>query len=304
MRARWLGLLAVGLALAARRRGGACRIGGISRVVADLDRAVRFYRDGLGFRCVASGPADPALPALLGIPGASATELVMRLGAEEMTLVRFEPAGAPYPAESRSSDCWFQHLAIVVDDMEAAYYRLSRQEFHAISINGPERLPPSNGGVVAFKFRDPDGHPLELIQFPPGQGRRVWHEPGPGAFPGPFLGIDHSAMSVGQTARNLRFYRRLGFQAGASSLNDSPEQSRLDDVVAARVRVTGLRPRAATGPGLELLGYVPAGRPAPDHAANDTVTDWVTVLTTSLPRGQRLVKRDPDGHRMLLVGTH
>ena len=41
--------------------------------------------------------------------------------------------------------------------------RLSRFPFTTISRNGPEALP---GGVVAFKFRGPDGHPLELIQFP------------------------------------------------------------------------------------------------------------------------------------------
>ena len=44
-----------------------------------------------------------------------------------------------------------------------------------ISEGGPQLLPPSNGAVRAFKFRDPDGHPLELIWFPPGQGRAVWH---------------------------------------------------------------------------------------------------------------------------------
>ena len=285
-----------------RHRGGALRVLRISRVVADLDRAEAFYRDGLGFRRIDRGPGDPALAGLLGIPGASSECLAMRLGAEEIALVRFDPPGAPYPAHSRSDDLWFQHLAIVVDDMEAAFRHLERQSPQPISTHGPERLPPSNGSVAAFKFRDPDGHPLELLQFPPGQGRPIWRErAGTGA--GPFLGIDHSALAVAATAQSLRFYRRLGFRVAARSLNDSAVQSRLDGVPGAQVRVTSLRPRSAEGAGLELLAYAPPGRPASPAAANAAVTDWVTLLWAGAPSSGRsaMVRRDPDGHIMLLT---
>jgi len=171
---------------------------------------------------------------------------------------------------------------------------------HSVSTRGPERLPARNGGVTAFKFRDPDGHPLELIQFPPGQGRPVWqHAGGNGLSSGPFLGIDHSAMTVAATPRSLRFYRRLGVRVTARSLNDSPAQSRLDGVPGARVLVTGLRFSAPASPGLELLCYTPPGRPAPVVGANAAVTDWVKLS------GRRAaVRRDPDGHIMLLAGEH
>ncbi len=283
------------LALRGRRSGGA-QILRVSRVVADLDRAVAFYRDGLGFRLASRGPGDPATPALLGLPGAAAEEAVLRLGNEEIALVRFDPPGAPYPADSRSNDGWFQHLAIVVDDMAAAWRQLMAQSPRPISTNGPERLPPRNGGVSAVKFRDPDGHPLELIQFPPGGGRPEWRrQAGTGA--GPFLGIDHSALAVASTARSLRFYRRLGFRVAARSWNDSPAQSRLDGLPGARVRVTGLRFPSPAGPGLELLRYMPPGRPAPALPASAQATDWVT-----LSAGPAGLHRDPDGHVMLLAG--
>jgi len=293
-----LALLA-GVALAAMQgRAGGRRIVRISRVVADLDRAEAFYRDRLGFQRVARGPGDPALPALLGLPGAATEEVVLRLGAEEIALVRFDPPGAAYPTDSRSNDLWFQHLAIVVGNMATARQRLATQPTTPISTDGSERLPPRNGSVVAFKFRDPDGHPLELIQFPPGQGRPVWQRAADAdTGSGPFLGIDHSAIAVAATARSLRFYRRLGLRAASSSLNDSTAQSRLDGVPGARVRVTGRRFSAPTGPGLELLCYSPPGRPAPVAAANAAVTDWVTLS------GRRAeVRRDPDGHIMLLTG--
>ncbi len=291
------------LALAFGRRGRALRILRVSRVVADLDRAEAFYRDGLGFRRIGRGPGNPALAGLLGIAGASSEHVVMRLGAEEIALVRFDPPGAPYPPGSRSDDLWFQHLAVVVDDMEAAFRHLEKQAPRPISTHGPERLPPGNGGVSAFKFRDPDGHPLELIQFPPGQGRPVWQER-VRTGPGPFLGIDHSALAVAATARSLRFYRSLGFRVAARSLNDSEAQSRLDGVPSARVHVTSLRPRSAAGAGLELLAYTPPGRPATATAANAIITDWVTLLWsgTPWPDGRSaMMRRDPDGHIMLLA---
>ena len=290
-------LLLAGLALLALRgrRGASARIVRVSRVVADLDRAVSFYCDGLGFRLASRGPGDPTVSALLGLPGVAVEEAVLRLGDEEVALVRFDPPGVPYPPDSRSDDGWFQHLAIVVDDMAAAWQKLAACSPGSISTNGPERLPPRNGGVIAVKFRDPDGHPLELIQFPPGGGRPAWQRKA-GAAPGP-LGIDHSAMAVASTARSLRFYRRLGFRVAARSWNNSPAQSRLDGLRGARVRVTGLRFPSPVGPGLELLRYTPPGRPAPTLAANALLTDWVT-----LSAGPAGLRRDPDGHIMLLTG--
>ena len=256
------------------------RILRISRIVADLDRAEAFYRDALGFRRVASNPASR----------------VMRLGAEEIGLVRLDPPGPAYPSDSRSNDLWFQHLAIVVDDMDAAWRHLEGFAPGRITVGGPQLLPPRNGGVVAVKFRDPDGHPLELLWFPPGQGRPVWHDAGPDVKRGPFLGIDHSAIAVSGTASSLRFYRSLGFRPAARSWNQGPAQARLDGLPDAKLRVTSLRIAGASGPGLELLAYDPPGRAAP-RPRRAVTTDWVTLLCPSVP--EPLFLQDPDGHLLL-----
>ena len=127
--------------------------------------------------------------------------------------------------------------------MDLAYAHLSSHGgWRPISEGGPQLLPPSNGAVRAFKFRDPDGHPLELIWFPPGQGRAVWHQKVSAAL---FLGIDHSALSVASTPRSLAFYRALGLRVSERSVNWGPAQERLDGVPGARVRVTSLRPVSA-----------------------------------------------------------
>src|SRR5271157_477068 len=169
---------------------------GIERIlvtVSDLNRAEGFYRDGLGFETVGRGEmVGDGFVHLVGLRDGRAKTLTMRLGQEEVTFVKYDALGRPYPADSKSPDRWFQHFAIVVSDMDKAYAQLQRVGFTPISNAGPVTLPPANGFVRAFKFRDPDGHPLELLYFPPGQGRRVWTGHGDKLF----LGIDHSAIGV------------------------------------------------------------------------------------------------------------
>jgi hypothetical protein len=111
----------------------------------------------------------------------------MRLGSNEVEFMEYRPPGRPYPEGSGSLDLWFQHFAIVVSDMDKAYARLRHVAFVPISSGGPQTLPERDGRVRAFKFRDPDGHPLELLYFPPGQGRTLWHR---SADTQVFLGID------------------------------------------------------------------------------------------------------------------
>jgi len=284
------------------------RIVRISRVVSDLDRAEGFYSAALGFRGVSRAPVDAALLRALGAERTTASEVVMRLGSEEIALVQFAAPSRPYAANSRSNDLWFQHLAIVVSDMDAAYARLSANgAWQPISTGGPQTLPPSNGAVRAFKFRDPDGHPLELLWLPPGRGRSVWHEPQRSANAALFLGIDHSALSVASTRHSLAFYGSLGMRRAEQSTNRGPAQARLDGLADARVRVTGLRPGSAAGPGLELLAYRPPGRAIGPASVTDLSTDWVTVA--ALPIRVRAataviaprVIADPDGHRLLFM---
>jgi catechol 2,3-dioxygenase-like lactoylglutathione lyase family enzyme len=261
-------------------------------VVQDLSRAEAFYRDAIGFRTTGRGLLDAATLAALGVRDAGAEVVVMRLGAQEIGLVRFSVPGRPYPPGSRSNDLWFQHLAIVVSDMDAAYSHLRRAaDWTPISDDGPQTLPPANGGVRAFKFRDPDSHPLELIWFPPHRNRSD----------GPFLRIDHSALSIAATPRSLAFYRTLGFHIGDRTLNHGPAQARLDGLPDATVEVTGLRPTDADSAGLELLAYRPPGHPIGHCNPNDGLTDWVTLDVASPAENLPRAVRDPDGHLLLLV---
>jgi catechol 2,3-dioxygenase-like lactoylglutathione lyase family enzyme len=291
--------------------------------VSDLDRTQAFYRDGLGFETVGRGEmAGDGFAHLVGLRDGRAKTLTMRLGHDEVTFVQYNMAGKPYPPDSRSPDLWFQHFAIVVSDMNKAFATLRRVGFTPISDAGPVTLPPANGFVRAFKFRDPDGHPLELLYFPPGQGRPVWA----GHDEKLFLGIDHSAIGVADTERSEAFYGTLlGMTVAYESVNRGPTQESLDGTFGAVVRITGLRPPSEYGPGVEFLEYrTPAtGRPAPvDTESNDLVnvtldfavddldgmvaklrqahTLFISTDAVDLGGARAAMVRDPDGHAILL----
>jgi catechol 2,3-dioxygenase-like lactoylglutathione lyase family enzyme len=201
---------------------------------------------------------------------------------------------------------------------------------HASS--GPETLPAWNrnaGGIKAFYFKDPDGHALEVLQFPAGKGDPRWQQ----ARGRLFLGIDHTAIVVRDTDVSLRLYRdTLGMKVAGESENYGVEQEHLNAVFGARLRITALR--AAAGPGIEFLEYLAPsdGRPPPDDLRANDVVSWQTRFASADPEaaipalrrtGARLVSpgavrlpddrlgftegmllRDPDGHALLLSASH
>ncbi len=270
----------------------ATAVAGIALTVSDLDRSVAFYTRVLGFQVVReTETAGEALERLTGVFGARVRVATLALGDESLELVEYlAPRGRPYPALSRSNDGWFQHAAIIVSDMDSAYAVLRRARAEHIS-TGPQTIPLSNpaaGGIRAFYFRDPDGHPLEILWFPPGKGDARWQRRDR-----LFLGIDHTAVAVRSTPASLRFYRDLlGLRIAGESHNVGTEQAHLGNVEGADVRITGLR--APRGIGVEFLEYLAprSGRPAPaDTRANDLVATQTTVFVADAAAAAALLCR-------------
>jgi catechol 2,3-dioxygenase-like lactoylglutathione lyase family enzyme len=229
------------------------RLSRITMVCSEPDRLADFYNAALGFeRTGESSITEPAFAALIGIPGAMARVITLRLGEQEVELTAVHPPGRRYPQNVSGRSPLFQHFAIVVSDMAAAYDRLlAHRGYMPISTDGPQLLPASSGGVTAYKFRDPDGHPLELIAFACGAVPARWQR----ASATECIGIDHSAISVADTERSVKFYERLGLHRIGRSLNFGPEQDKLDDVVGAHVEVTALASPQISTPHVELLCY-------------------------------------------------
>jgi catechol 2,3-dioxygenase-like lactoylglutathione lyase family enzyme len=224
----------------------------ITLICSEPDRLADFYESAFDFaRTGEASIADPAFAKLIGIAGATARAITLQLGEQEIELVGVFPPGCSYPQPISARSALFQHFAIVVADMGSAYARLSaRAGWTTISTDGPQFLPVTSGGVTAYKFRDPEGHPLELIAFPSDGTPSKWQY----SSATECLGIDHSAISVAVTERSINFYERLGLRRVSGSLNTGPEQNKLDDIAGALVEVTAMAPPITTFH-VELLCY-------------------------------------------------
>jgi catechol 2,3-dioxygenase-like lactoylglutathione lyase family enzyme len=316
-------------ALAAVAQPLVTAVDSVTIVVGDLDRSVDFYSRVLTFEKVREYEvAGPAWEQFEGVFGLRLRGARMRLGSEEIDLVEFlAPEGRPIPSDARSNDRAFQHVAIIVSDMAKAYAELRAHRVRHAS-SGPQRLPdwnPNAGGIEAFYFKDPDGHALEILAFPPGKGDPRWQRKDR-----LFLGIDHTAIVVSDTEASLRFYRdTLGMRVAGASENFGVEQEHLNNVAGARLRITGLR--AAAGPGIEFLEYLAPGdgRPRPPDLRPNDVAAWQTrVVVRDVAAGEKTLQtvgapvispgvvslptmdlgfasgflaQDPDGHEVALV---
>lgn len=256
-------------------------IGTILITVGDMDRSVDFYSHVLAFEKASDTElAGDDVEHLFGVFGARVRAVRMKLGDESVELVQFlAPRGRSIPVDSRSNDLWFQHIAIIVSDMDRAY-QILRQNKVEYASPGPQRLPDWNknaGGIKAFYFKDPDEHPIEILEFPEGKGDPKWHRQADRLF----LGIDHTAIAVSDTDTSLKFYRDLlGLRVAGESENYGTEQEHLNNVFGAHLRITALR--APTGPGIELLEYLSPrdGRPFPvDEHSNDLVHRETILMT-------------------------
>jgi catechol 2,3-dioxygenase-like lactoylglutathione lyase family enzyme len=280
---------------AARSAQHLSAIAGFRLVTADLLRLSMFYRDVLGF--VPDGP-ELAISgeemSLLGLHGTGRRHVLL-LGEQSVAIEQFDPPGRPYPANGNAACLSFQHLALVVADMTQAYQRVN--EATAISVGGPRRLPASAGGVQAYKFRDPDGHPLELLQFPDDARPKAWRGKSASATQIGF-GIDHSAISVADADASVAFYSTLGLKPGERTLNHGPKQQCLDDLGDVQVTVTPLQAFDAT-PHIELLGYrVPRGEAGSVLQANDVAATRIVWQGT-----WAALLRDPDGHLQQITSS-
>ena len=305
----------------------ALRLLRVDITVTDLEAMLRFYQQALGFTPEPGDADDPGWARMLGADGARVRTARLRLGGQHIGLTAFDPPGRPYPPGSTAADLWFQHIAVVTGGMPAAFERMLRHGGATpITAGGPQRLPPEAGGVIACKFRDPEGHPVELIQFPPGAGDPAWQ---PAAAVAVTLGYDHSAISVADAGRSVAFYAGLlGFTQASRQVNSGPAQERLDGLANDVVEVIALEPADLATPHVELLAYrTPHGRAIPGGRRPwDTASTRLVLGVENLPGlleglaaaghaaavpgaveladgSVAALVHDPDGHAIVLVGA-
>lgn len=305
---------------------GAIKTQSVGFTVSDMARSLDFYTRVLPFKKTGDQElSGAAVEQLTGLTDISLRVVQLQLGDETIELTAYSAAGRSIPTDTRSNDRWFQHVAIVVSDMAKAYAHLQQCQVQNVSTK-PQILPKWNedmAGIQAFYFQDPDGHFLELIQFPPDKGKAKWHQKKNGLF----LGIDHTAIVVADTDASLKFYQEVvGLELEQSMQNHGEEHAHLSRVPDIHIKITRLNPHR--GIGVELLEYLNPqdGRPIPDDVRpNDimhgqitiAIQDAIALAIRSLARPvsagvdavppedsqfeQGILVRDPDGHAVRLV---
>ncbi|MEP7256033.1 MAG: VOC family protein [Ferruginibacter sp.] len=304
------------------------KVDAIGITVKDMNRSVKFYQDVLGFKKVSDNEfSGKEYENLEGIFGLNIRIVRMQLGDEFIELTDYLTAGGrSIPEDQKSNDLFFQHIAIVVSDMDKAFEQLKKFNVEYVSTS-PQTLPVTNvaaAGIKAFYFHDVDDHNLELIYFPKGKGNSKWQTYNNKIF----LGIDHTAIGVSSTENSQKFYQDiLGIERKADSWNSGTEQEHLNNVEGASLHITGFR--AAAGPGVEFLQYLKPG-PGKNYPADTRADDiwfWQTTLFTNdaealynklktsgytfISKGivhinvngvhsKSFIVRDPDGHAILI----
>jgi len=254
----------------------------VGMTVADLEQSEKFYTEVLSFQKITDTEVwGEDWSQLQGVFGLRMRVVQMQLGDEIISLMEYLTSGGrPIPVDSQSNDRWFQHIAIVVTDMDQAYQHL-RQYKVRHSSTSPQQLPEWNkklGGVKAFQFKDPDGHNLELIEFPADKAEQKWLQSSDQLF----LGIDHSAVVVKDAAASFALYRdRFNLELMLQAQNYGTEFDHITGTFGSKVEVNSMKP--ASGIGFELLEYIAptTGKNMPiDSKAND-LWHYQTVIAVS-----------------------
>jgi catechol 2,3-dioxygenase-like lactoylglutathione lyase family enzyme len=327
----WTILLLVSILIQARAYAQTKKVEAIGITVSDMDRSLKFYSEVLQFTKVSDTEVQgEQWEKLYGVFGLRIRVARLQLGDELIELTDYlTTGGRSIPEDARSNDLSFQHIAIVVRDMDSAYRLLRKYHVPHVS-TAPQTLPasiPEAAGIKAFYFQDPDRHNLEIIYFPKDKGQAKWQQSNDRIF----LGIDHTAIGVSNTQSSHTFYQQqLGIERKGDSWNKGIEQEHLNNIEGASLHITGYR--SAAGPGVEFLEYLQPGpgRKYPIDTRSDDIWNWYTIMqvddadklfeslkqsrsslklisktVTSIyqdgkPAYKAFMLRDPDGHAVMV----
>src|SRR5215467_2854918 len=176
-----------------------------SPIVGDLDKAIAFYRDGIGLDiqgAPSNAEQNPALRNMFGLPDAQLRWMVgrpsgMRTGVE---IVEIKKADGK-PLERRMQDPGAFTLILIVRELDPIVARLKMMGAPVMTVGGAPVDVPFGGRGRGIVVRDPDGHFVEIVQAPPGEAAA------PGA---PNITAVRVRLTVEDAGQTMRMYQKLG----------------------------------------------------------------------------------------------
>ena len=132
--------------------------------VADLERAIAFYRDMLGMELLTPvfPFGGPDFSGVMGLENAQGRMGVVRGGSVQLELFEFShPDPAPQDPDQSVGDRGISHFGIEVDDIDEIYARLT-----AAGVRFHSPVTTFGSGIKAAYGRDPDGNVFELLEMP------------------------------------------------------------------------------------------------------------------------------------------
>lgn len=205
-----------------------------SPIVQNLDKAVAFYRDGLGFN-VQGQPSDATTNAelrnMFGLPDAKIRWVIARPPGmtSGVEIVEISDAGGR-PLSRRMQDPGATTLLVMVRDLDSVFARLKTLGAPAVTVGGaPVSVPMGNGSMGRLLMvKDPDGHFVEVVQ--PGELPAAQS-----ATPPNFIEV-RVRLTVADVPRSMRlFHDALGLEV--------MNESQFSDTVAGALGVPGARYR-------------------------------------------------------------
>jgi catechol 2,3-dioxygenase-like lactoylglutathione lyase family enzyme len=139
-------------------------------VVKNMENMIAFYRDTFGFKVLLDTQVSgKETNDIVNFPVERERIVLMERNQMQIEFLEYRPLGRGYPADYKSNDLFGVHLAFQTDDMERDYAMLKTKGVEIISNGGFQTIPPDHplfAGTKVLYFRDPEGHPLELMQMP------------------------------------------------------------------------------------------------------------------------------------------
>jgi catechol 2,3-dioxygenase-like lactoylglutathione lyase family enzyme len=137
--------------------------------VSDLEHAIPFYRDVLGFELV-TGPTEvfegDDLSAALGVPGARVRLAIMKVGDNFLELHQYLSPKSQVDRAMPPNTLGFMHVAFRVENVEQKVRELEAEGIRFLSrVNVVDEGPLAGWKWIYFK--DPDGITLELVEYNP-----------------------------------------------------------------------------------------------------------------------------------------